>query len=313
MTENDKFRIAVLGIGGVGGYFGGRLAARFAGSDAVEVFFIARGENEKAIKANGLKIVTPEGEELANPKAVTNDAKEIGAVDVFLIGTKAYDLEESIVGFKDCIGGNTAVLPLLNGVDHAGKVKEIAPRAEVWNGCVYIVSRLASPGVVRVDSAIRLLQFGSPSGGARQKLERFEILLKEAGINAELAADIDKSVWEKFIFISSLATLTSFLDTNIGGVNASDENQKILAELVGEVTALARAKKINVAENITEMTLNRIKFAPADSTSSMHSDFLKKGRTELETLTGYVVREAKSLNLPVPVYEKLYAELRKRN
>jgi 2-dehydropantoate 2-reductase len=311
MAENDKFKIAVLGIGGVGGYFGGRLAARFNGSGAVEVFFIARGENEKAIKSNGLKIVTREGEQLARPATVTNEAREIGAVDVLLICTKAYDLEESIVKFRDCIGENTAILPLLNGVDNAEKIRKIVPRADVWNGCAFIVARLNSPGVVKVDSEIRLLQFGS-SESAREKLEGFEKLLKVAEINAELSGDIDRTVWEKFIFISSLATLTSYLDTNIGGINASDENRKLLAELIAEVTALAAAKNINVAESIAETTLNRIKSAPAESTSSMHSDFMKKGRTELETLTGYVVRESNRLNLPVPVYERLYAELRNR-
>ena len=312
MKKNDKFRIAVLGIGGVGGYFGGKLAARFADSAEREVIFIARGDNAKVISRNGLKIITPEGEEIAKPKIVTDDPRQIGVADIFLICTKAYDLAESINKYRASIGEGTVILPLLNGVDHAAKIKEIVPAAEVWNGCVFIVSRRIAPGVVKVDSDIRLFQFGSPDG-TPEKLENFEKILQEAGIDAELSADIDRTVWEKFIFISSLATLTSYLDTKIGGINASEENRRVLAALVAEVTALAAAKKINVADNIAETTLRRIKSAPGDSTSSMHSDFMKKGETELETLTGYVVREAKRFDLPVPVYEKLYRELRQRN
>ena len=305
-------RIAILGIGGVGGYFGGKLAGHFAGSGEVEIIFIARGENAKAIQAGGLKIVTAEGEQIVKPHLVTDESSEIGPVDLFIVCTKAYDLEASLNKYRKCIDERTAILPLLNGVDHVETVKRILPEIEIWNGCVFIVSRLQVPGVVKIDSQIRLLQFGSLDGN-HEKLERAEKLFQTAGINAELVEDIDKTVWEKFIFISSLATLTSFLDQNIGGIIHSDENLKILAELIGEVSRLARAKGIRVADGIEEFTLNRIRSAPPDSTSSMHSDFQKNGRTELETLTGYVVREARSLNLEAPVYQRLYEELRTGN
>lgn len=311
MMKNEKFRIAVLGIGGIGGFFGGKLAAYFADSKDVEVIFVARGENANAIKNNSLKIITSEGEQIAKPHLITTEPNEIGKIDLFIICTKAYDLEESIIKYKDCISEKTAILPLLNGVNHAETIKKILPDAEVWNGCVFIVSRLIEAGIVKVESAIRLLQFGS-NEGTIEKLEFAENLFKSAGINVVLFDDIEKAVWEKFIFISSLATLTSYLDKNIGGIINSEENTKLLADLIQEVTNLARAGKINVAENIEEFTVNRIKSAPAESTSSMHSDFQKKGKTELETLTGYVVRESKLLNLSASVYEKLYEELKER-
>lgn len=309
---NEKFRIAILGIGGVGGYFGGKLAAHFADSEEIEIIFIARGENAKTIHLKGLQIVTNSESFQAKPHLVSNEADEIGIVDLFLVCTKAYSLEESIIKFRECLGEKTVILPLLNGVNHAETIKKIVPNVEVWNGCAFIVSRLIEAGVVKIESEIKLLQFGS-FDGTKEKLEKFEHLLQSAGIDAELSADIDKTVWEKFIFISSLATLTSYLDTNVGGVNSSIENQNLLTQLIEEVTSLAKAKKINVAENIAEFTLNRIKGAPAESTSSMHSDFMKKGQTELETLTGYVVREGKMLNVATPLYERLYGELKQRN
>jgi 2-dehydropantoate 2-reductase len=308
----EKLRIAILGIGGVGGYFGGELAGHFSGSSEVEIIFIARGENAKAIQAGGLKIVTAEGEQIVKPHLVTDNASEIGPVDLFILCTKAYDLEASLNKYRECIVAQTVILPLLNGVDHAGSVKRILPETEVWNGCVFIVSRLQEPGVVKIDSQIRLLQFGS-SDGNRETLQQAEKLFQSAGIDAELVADIDKTVWEKFIFISSLATLTSFLDQNIGGILNSDENLKLLADLIGEVSRLARAKGIRVADDIEEFTLERIRRAPPASTSSMHSDFQKNGRTELETLTGYVVREARALSVETPVYRRLYEALRTRN
>ena len=312
MAQRETYRIAVLGVGGVGGYFGGRLAAHYAGSGEAEIIFIARGANEQAIREHGLKLVTPEGETAARPSLVTSDAQAIGPVDVFVIATKAYDLEESVARYRNCIDERTAVLPLLNGVDHAERLEQILPEAEVWNGCAYIVARLASPGVVRIDSQIRLMQFGSRRG-TREKLEKFESLLKAAGVDAQLSADIDRTVWEKFIFISALATATAYLDANIGEIRTSDDKRALLGALIGEVTAVARAKKINLAENIEALTLGRVDLAPAGSTSSMHSDFQKGGRTELESLTGYIVREALRLGVAAPNYEKLYEELKKRS
>lgn len=305
---SEKFRIAVLGIGGVGGYFGGKLAEHFANSNDVEIIFIARGESAKVIKENGLKVFTPENEITVKPHLISDEPSEIGKVDLFILCTKAYDLTESIEKYRDCISDKTAILPLLNGVNHAETVRLILPKSEVWNGCVFIVARLIEKGVVKVDSEIRLLQFGGV--GNKEKLKKVEKIFKSAGIHTELVDDIDKTIWEKFIFISSLATLTSYLDKNIGFIVNSEENMKPLNDLIGEVTTLARAKNIKVAESIEEFTLNRIKNAPPESTSSMHSDFMKKGKTELETLTGYVVKEAEKMNLSAPTYKKLYQELK---
>ncbi len=304
-----KYRIAVLGIGGVGGYFGGKLAAHFAGSTNVEIIFVARGENAKAIKSRGLKVVTNQEEFVAKPSLVTSKAKEIGKVDVFLICTKAYDLEESIVKYQDCVGAQTVILPLLNGVNHAETIQSILPKAEVWNGCVFIVAKLLEAGVVKIDSEIRLLQFGS-NDLTRSKMDKFAEVLKESGVDVQLSEDIDKTVWEKFIFISALATMTAYANQHVGELVRSSESLELVSDLISEVTAIAHAKKINVAENIAEIALNRIISSPPESTSSMHHDFKKKGKTELETLTGYVVREAERLNLSTPVYQRLYQELR---
>lgn len=309
---SEKFRIAILGIGGVGGYFGGKLAEYYADSGEVEIIFIARGENAKAIKENSLKVITTDGEFTARPKIVSDEPNEIGKIDLFILCTKAYDLAESIEKYRDCLSERTAILPLLNGVNHAETVRAILPNVDVWGGCCFIVARLIEKGIVKVDSEIRLLQFGSKNA-KKDKLENVENIFKSAGIHTELSNNIDKTIWEKFIFISSLATLTSFLDNNVGEILGSSEYQNLLTDLIAEVSSLARAKNINVAENIEELTLEKIKKAPPSATSSMHADFAKKGKTELETLTGYVVREAKSLNLPTPVYERLYEDLRKRN
>lgn len=309
---SEKYRIAILGIGGVGGFYGGKLAEHFANSNEVEIIFIARGENAKAIQVNGLKIVTAEGEKIVRPHLVSDEPNEIGKIDLFILCTKAYDLAESIEKYRICLDENSAILPLLNGVNHGETVKAILPDADVWNGCVFIVARLIEKGIVKIDSEIRLLQFGGKDT-EKAKLEKVDNIFKSAGIHTELVEDIDKTIWEKFIFISSLATLTSYLDKNVGEILNSPEHQQVLVDLIAEVTNLAKTKKINVAENIEEMTLEKIRKAPPGATSSMHADFAKKGKTELETLTGYVVRESEKLSLATPTYKRLYGELRKKD
>ncbi len=309
--RSEKFRIAVLGIGGVGGFFGGCLAAHFAGSDEVEIIFIARGANRSAIDARGLEVMTTADAFCAHPFLVSEDPVEIGVVDLLIISTKAYSLEESISAFANCIGPNTSVLPLLNGLGHAETIRKILPGADVWNGCAFIVARLAKPATVKVESEIKLIQFGGAVVSS-VKLKRVADLFRAAGINAELSSDIEKTVWEKYIFISSLATLTSYLDANIGAILGDAMNTTLLVSLIDEAALLASAKMIDVAPDIRDTTLMRIRHAPPGSTSSMHGDFLKGGKTELETLTGYVVRESKVLGLQSPVYSLLYAELRNK-
>jgi 2-dehydropantoate 2-reductase len=304
-----KFRIAILGTGGVGGYFGGQLARTFAGSGEVEIIFIARGTNAEAIRDGGLLIKTAEGESVVHPDLVSDDPSAIGEVDLMIVATKAFDLEDGIGKYSAIIGPETAVLPLLNGVDHYDLIRNSLARSDVWNGCVFIVARLESPGTVWVGSDMRVLQFGG--GIDRAKMMRFLEMLKSAGVDAYLSVDIERTVWEKYVFISPLASLTSYHDTNNGGLirDQRDELRRMIAEVVG----VGRAKGIAFKDDIIDTTVAKLEKAPPEATSSMHSDFTKGVRNELETLTGYVVREGRKLGLNLPEYERVYGELLSRN
>lgn len=304
-----QFRIAILGIGGVGGYFGGQLARTFAGSDEDEIIFIARGANAGAIRANGLLIKTSQGEAVARPDLVSDDPAAIGVVDLLVVATKAFDLEQSVGTYAAVIGPETAILPLLNGVGHAETIRGRFPDADVWNGCVFIVTRLESPGTVWVGSDMRVFQFGG--GADRVKMTRFLERLKSAGVDAYLSDDIERTVWEKYVFISPLASLTSYHDTTNGGLIRDHRDE--LRRMIAEVVAVGRAKGVAFADDIIDATLAKLEKAPPDSTSSMHSDFMKGGRNELETLTGYVVREAAKVGIAVPTYERVNVELHSRN
>ncbi len=309
MTDK-KIKIAVIGIGGVGGFVGGKLAARFAGSDEAEIVLVARGENEKAIRKNGLKIISTKGEEIVHPQlAAIEDIKDS---DLLILCTKEYDLENTIESLKDHIGERTAILPLLNGVDTKERIAKILPETEIWQGCIYIVSRLSAPGVVQETGNICLIYFGSenaPSG----KQKRAETIFREAGIEAEATADIEAKMWEKFVFISSLAGATSYLNATIGEVLENAEYKKLFDDLASEIKQIARAKNINISEEAINQKFGKLGSLPFEATSSMHTDFSSGKSAEIESLVGYVVRQAQEFGVSVPVYEKIYDGLSKKS
>jgi 2-dehydropantoate 2-reductase len=305
-SDRSKFKIAVVGVGGVGGYVGGKLAAHFADSEDVEILLAARGANEKAIREDGLKIISAGGERLVKPKLAK--LSEIGAPDLILLCTKEYDLEETILSLKDSVGERTAILPLLNGVDTRERIARVAPDAEIWQGCIYIISRLVSPGVVEESGNICLIYFGDGAEpGEKQRL--VETLFQKAGIDAHATEEIEARIWEKFVFISSLAAATSYLDATIGEILAHPEHKKLMAALVAEVKRLARAKNIGISDDAIDQKLDKLHGVPFEATSSMHTDFSHGSRAELQSLVGYVVAQANALDVPVPVYEKVYGAL----
>jgi 2-dehydropantoate 2-reductase len=304
-------KIAIAGIGGVGGYFGGKLAQHYQDSEEVAVYFIARGENEKAIRQQGLSVETPSETFAAHPKLVTSDPTQTGEVDLLICCTKSYDLEQSITQLKPCIGQNTVILPLLNGIDSYERIKAIYPENEVWEGCVYIVSRLTAPGHVKVSGDINSLFFGSDDG-TKAKLDQALQLFKEAGINATLSQNIKQTIWEKYLFISTIATLTSYLDASIGAISAKQESMDLLHSLLQELIQVAKAKGITFQEDSIQKITDRMAKLPYETTSSMHSDYQIGKATEVDSLTGYVVKLGQQLSIPVPTYTQLYTALKTR-
>ena len=210
-------RIGILGLGGVGGYFGGLLAKAYYKSDEVEVIFIARGETQKAIADSGLKIVTDESEMNVFPKLVSNDPDEIGVLDYLICATKTYDIEESLLSLQKCISPKTVILPLYNGVDAPERIQKIFPENDILRGCVYIVSMIISPGTIRKMGFYEKLFFGTKTTSV-DKLQDLQNILQKAKIESYLVENIEETVWEKFIFISALASATSYLNQNIGEI-----------------------------------------------------------------------------------------------
>lgn len=298
-----KTKIAISGIGAVGGYYGGLLANRYKDSDTVDIFFISRGENLKSIKEHGLRIKTGVRTQRASPTLATDNPADIGPVDFLLCCTKSYDLEESLEQLKPVIGPETVILPLLNGVDITRRIQQILPENEVWKGCVYIVSRLQEPGFVEKFPGKERLSFGSPTG-VKTKQGQLLSLLIEAKINASNPDEIDERIWQKFFLISTAATITSYFNQPISEVL---EQHRDLFVLLGiELKSITDALGIFLPQDIIKTSLEAQKAMPENATTSMHTDFIHGKRTELETLTGYVVRIADAMKIEIPTYRFMY-------
>ncbi len=305
---SNKFRIAVIGMGGVGGFVGGKLAARFQGSDKVEIIFIARGANLEAIRVNGLKLVTGETEMIVYPDIVTDTPQGLGPIDLILCCTKTYHLEESVRSFAHNITAETLILPLFNGVDHAQKIRDIFPEATVLDGCIYIVSKLLSPGVIKQSGNFYSLHFGS-STLSSERSSFLDKLFSDADIPAVNEKDIEQRLWNKFLFISPIATYTTALNISIGRILESPEHSSALKELMAEIILLAQKKGISLPADTIAANFEVMAKLPYEATSSMQHDFTNGRQTEVEALTGYIVREARQFDLSLKKYETFYQQL----
>ena len=299
----SKIKIAISGIGAVGGYYGGLLAAHYQDSEDVDIFFISRGENLKAIKEFGLEIKKSFKKTIAIPTLATDNPAEIGPVDYLLCCTKSYDLEENIRHLKPVIGPETVILPLLNGADIAERIEKTLPGSRIWKGCVYIGARLVSPGYIEKFTLKDRLFFGLNGKDQEQHLALRNIL-SSARVLSTNPEDIDLEIWKKFFMISTAATITSYFNEPI---NSVIENHIDLFITLGyELKDVAEAKGIKLPEDIVFSSIQAQKMMPNGATTSMHSDFKRGGQTEIETLTGYVIREAEALGLDVPTYRFMY-------
>ncbi len=297
-------RIAVLGIGGVGGYIGAKLCTLQAlETKKQEIVFIARGAHAQAVKDSGICVVEDDSEFTAKPlKVCPPDAVE-GTFDLILCCVKSYDIKDAIMSMRSAIRPDTVIMPLANGVDNA-RILEACVDAKIINAAVYILAHIESPGVIRKKGKVFALVFGSRRYIGESLF--LEHLFQDAGLRIRREDAIETALWKKYLFISAFATLTSYFDTRIKAVY--EEHYSITKTLLDEIAAVAAAQGIDVNDEVSK-ALDTASKLPADASTSMHLDFQNHRRTELESLSGYVVREGMRLGVATPVMSKMYDAL----
>ncbi len=296
-------KIAIIGTGGVGGYFGGRLA--MAGND---VTFIARGAHLEAILKNGLTVKSINGDFKVYPAKATSDIVSIGRVDLVMVATKAWQVKETAVQIKEIIGSETIVLPLQNGVLASDELKEVLPATNVIAGLCRIISKIEAPGIINHLAVEPTIVFGESDNSINQRLEKLNTVFTEAGFKSKIADDIQSELWKKYISICVSGWLGVTRST-YGEIRECEETRKTMFDLFTEVAELARARGVNIEPEFVDKTMSFIDTFPHDSTSSLTRDVWEGKPSELEYQNGAVVRLAQEVGMDVPVNRFIYHSL----
>jgi 2-dehydropantoate 2-reductase len=304
-------KIAIVGIGGVGGYYGGLLAKRYFDDEDIEIVFIARGDHLEQIKKNGLNLITEKETFILRPDLATDNPADCGIFNCVIFCVKTYGLEESAKLLSSSINENTVVISLLNGVDNADRLSAVLNKGKIFNGCVYVGAHIVRPGVVQQAGSMNQLFFGNKSDD-KMEAKHIENILKQASIDAQYRIDIENIVWEKYVLISAFATATTFLGKTMRGIIDSKNGRELLDDLLTEVLHVSEAKRINLPKNIRKEIISKVSTFPPDVKTSMQMDSEKGNKTELETFTGYIVREAGIYGISVPTYKRIYTALKRQ-
>lgn len=289
-------RIAVVGAGGVGGYFGARLAA--AGSD---VTFIARGAHLAALRSHGLTLRSFRGDlELPRVNA-TDDPHAVGPADIVLFTVKLYDAADATRLLPPLVGPDTAVIPLQNGVEGIDIVSRAVGRQHTAGGTVYVAAVIAEPGVIR-HTALDQLIFGEIDGTRSARLQRFLDACAPAGFQARLSDDIQVDIWTKFVRLSTFSGMTTLMRSAIGPIVADAELFAMLEDAVREAAAVARAKGIAIPASVTDDIEGSYANIPPQMKSSMLEDLERGRRLELPWLSGAVARIGREAGVETPTH-----------
>jgi len=295
-------KIAIIGTGGVGGYIGAKLKKH--GDN--EVTFVARGAHLEAIQEHGLTVQDEEDTFMIHPDHAVENLDGLGIFDLIILAVKSYDLESALEMISENIDSHTVLLPLLNGVDHDMEVLERYPEARVLNGCIYIFSNIKSPGTIKKYGGVFYLFFGSRNESREHYLE-IEKLFAMTGLKHKLTDKIELETWRKYLLISAFASMTSYYAVPLGVI--AKEHVDELAALLEEIRSVSNAKGIMLTDKNIQNVLERVQSVPFDSKTSMQLDFEAGKQTEVEALSGYIVREGERLDIETPVMERIYKKL----
>jgi 2-dehydropantoate 2-reductase len=289
-------RIAVIGSGGVGGYFGARLV--LGGAD---VTFLARGPHLAALRAGGIAIEGgPQPIQLARVRA-TDDPATMGVADLVLFAVKLWDTEAALEQIRPVMGPDTAIISFQNGVLKDSYLRAHYDPAQIMGGVGYVATTIDRPGVIRQTGPMQRLIFGEFDGRRSARGETFLKACLKGGINAELSPDIRREIWQKFVFLVGLSSTTTTMRVPIGPIRENAQTRNFLLDVMREVVAVGRAHGIDLPENYAELRLALADDVAADMTSSMHHDLQRGNRLEVRWLAGGVVELGKQVGVPTPL------------
>ena len=297
-------RIAIMATGGVGGYFGARLAA--AGQD---VNFIARGAHLQAIKSDGLRIESDKGDLTLTDVSASDNPADIGPVDLVMFAVKLWDTETAAEMCKPMIGSDTLVIPFQNGVSSMDRLSTVLNPAQVGGGVAHIAAAIGAPGVIKHTGTMARLTFGERDGTVSPRMEAVAAAFEGAGFDFKLSDKIERAIWEKFIFLSSLSGLTALCRQPVGPIRENPDSRVLFEAAIHETAAVGRAEGIDIPEHMEEKTIGFLDNLPPVMKASMLHDLEGGRRLELPWLSGEVVRLGRKHSIPTPVHAAVLGAL----
>ncbi|RXG18226.1 ketopantoate reductase [Leeuwenhoekiella aestuarii] len=293
--------ILIYGVGGVGGYFGGKLT-----KTNNHITFIARGKHLEAIKQNGLQVTSYKGDFVAEPDLATDDLGEIPTPDLVILGVKSWQVPESIKALKPYVKSETVFLPLQNGAANAEKILEVLPNAQVLGGLCRIVAFKDGPGKIKHPTFEPIIIFGELNGSLTDRIKALQELFQEAGFVSDSVENIQVEIWKKFLFICTISGIGGLTRVPMGKIRSSEYLFQMMKDTAREIFKVAKAKGINLTEAHMDSVFEVIQNQDAEVTASTQRDIMEGKPSELDNFNGYIVREGKRLGVPVPVNELIY-------
>jgi 2-dehydropantoate 2-reductase len=297
-------RIAIVGVGGVGGYFGGKLAQ--GGADVV---FIARGRTLEALRTKGLRVDSIKGDFTLPTVKVSDDPFSVGPVDAVVMAVKAWQIPEAAAEIRPLIGKETVIVPLENGMEAPEQLAKVLGREHVLGGLCAIVSFIVEPGHVRHMGADPFVMLGELDNSRTRRVERLAEAFRNSGVQTEIPEDIHRSMWTKFLFIAPMSGIGAVTRVPIGAWRSIPETRSMVERALKEVLDVAAARGAKLADDAIEATMKRYDSLPADSTSSLQRDVMDGRPSELDAQLGAVVRLGRESGVATPIHELLYSVL----
>lgn len=298
-------RIAIIGTGGVGGFFGAKLHA--SGQD---VHFIARGNHLAALQQNGLTVQSPDATLHVPAERCTGDPSSIGKADAILFCVKTYDTATAAHSLAPMLSDETVIIPLQNGVESEQTLQQLISRGTVYSGVAYVYSTINAPGIITETGKPRKIQVGRLAGrDDHSRAAAVAETLVRAGIDAEYLPDIRPALWKKFLFIAAVGGLTAVSRLTLGEILAVPRTSALLAAAMRETEGVARAMGIAFEPGYVDTVFERLSSFSNDTRSSLHYDLTHGKPLEIDALSGAVVRYGAQAGVPTPVHEFLYATL----
>lgn len=298
-------KIVVVGAGGVGGYFGAKLAA--GGQD---VWFIARGAHLEAMRRDGLRVASANGDVLVKPVQATSRPADAGVADLVMIAVKLWATADALRDARPLVGPDSAVVSFQNGVVAADQVAEAYGRARTLGGVANIAAVIEQPGFIRHTGTMAMLQFGELDGSSSPRVQALRTACEKAGIQCKASENIQQAIWEKYVFLVGASSMTALTRLPLGPVREDPDTRALMAQIMSEVAAVGRAKGVALDTGLVDRLLVRLDALPRQMVASMLGDLERGGRLELPWLAGGVVAMGRQLGLATPANQFVYAALK---